>query len=101
MYLLGIDIGTSSCKVALFAEDGKVVAQANAGYHVFHPQKGWVEQNPDDWWKAVCKATRDILQSSKIEPEDILGIGVDGQSWSAIPISSDGWTPGPRVFVKS
>lgn len=90
MYLLGIDIGTSSCKVALFAEDGKVVAQANAGYHVFHPQKGWVEQNPDDWWKAVCKATRDILQSSKIEPEDILGIGVDGQSWSAIPISSDG-----------
>lgn len=90
MYLLGIDIGTSSCKVALFAEDGRVIAQANESYPVFHPQKGWVEQNPDDWWKAVCKAVRGILQSSKIEPEEILGIGVDGQSWSAIPLSRDG-----------
>lgn len=49
MYLLGIDIGTSSCKVAVFTENGEAVAQATKTYPVFHLQEGWVEQDPDDW----------------------------------------------------
>lgn len=90
MYLLGIDIRTSACKVALFTEDGKAIAQATRSYPVFHPQEGWVEQNPDDWWQAVCGAIKELLSQSKIQPEKITGIGVDGQSWSAIPLSKEG-----------
>ncbi|MGM0168587.1 xylulokinase [Enterococcus sp. AZ135] len=90
MYLLGIDIGTSSCKVALFTENGEAIAQSTKNYPIFRPQKDWVEQNPEDWWQAVCEAINELLTKSKIKPEKILGIGVDGQSWSAIPISSDG-----------
>lgn len=90
MYLLGIDIGTSSCKVALFSEEGEVIAQSTKTYTIFHPQSGWVEQNPNDWWQAVCKAIHELLTRSKIQPEKIVGIGVDGQSWSAIPISKEG-----------
>ena len=90
MYLLGIDIGTSSCKVALFSEEGEVIAQSTKTYPIFHPQSGWVEQNPNDWWQAVCKAIHELLTRSKIQPEKIVGIGVDGQSWSAIPVSKEG-----------
>ncbi|MGX7204763.1 xylulokinase [Enterococcus pingfangensis] len=90
MYLLGIDIGTSSCKVALFSEDGEAIAQSTKNYPIFHPKSGWVEQNPDDWWQAVCQTINEILTQSKIQPEKIAGIGVDGQSWSAIPISKEG-----------
>ncbi len=46
--LLGIDIGTSACKVAAFDEDGKVLAQANRPYHVYYPQSGWAEQNAEE-----------------------------------------------------
>jgi xylulokinase len=88
--LLGIDIGTSACKVALFAPDGTVVAQASGAYAVFHPAPGWAEQNPDDWWHAVCRATKAMLEESAIDPHRLLGIGIDGQSWSAIPVSKDG-----------
>ena len=88
--LLGIDIGTSACKVALFSDDGKVVAQENHEYNVFYPQHGWAEQNPYDWWDGVCVALKTLLDINSINPKDIVGIGIDGQSWSAIPISEDG-----------
>lgn len=89
-YLLGIDIGTSACKIAVFEEDGSVVATGNGDYQVYYPKPGWAEQNPDEWWAAVCKAVRGTLEKGNIKPEEIAGIGIDGQSWSAIPMDKDG-----------
>lgn len=88
--LLGIDIGTSACKVAVFDETGKVLAQANETYPVYYPQSGWAEQNPEEWWGAICKGIRRVLSQEKVEASNIRGIGVDGQSWSAIPVDKEG-----------
>ena len=88
--LLGIDIGTSACKIAVFDVDGKVLAQANEGYQLYYPNPGWVEQNPDEWWEAICKGIQRVLAEGEIRPEEIAGIGIDGQSWSAIPVDKDG-----------
>lgn len=89
-YLLGIDIGTSACKVALFSKEGEVIAQAAQDYKVYYPKKHHAEQNPQEWWAAVCKAVREVVKLSGISPEEIRGIGVDGQSWSAIAVDKDG-----------
>ena len=88
--LLGIDIGTSACKVAVFDQSGKVMAQSNQPYQVYYPESGWVEQNADEWWYAICDGIRDVLARDGIQAEQICGIGVDGQSWSAIPVDRDG-----------
>ena len=88
--LLGVDIGTSACKVAVFNKQGEVIASGNGGYQVYYPHPGWAEQNPDEWWSAVCSAIGDVLKKGNVKPEEIKGIGVDGQSWSAIPIVKDG-----------
>ena len=88
--LLGIDIGTSACKVAVFDEDGKVLAQSNRPYDIYYPQNGWVEQNAEEWWKAICDGIHDVLSQDGVSAEQIKGIGVDGQSWSAIPIDRGG-----------
>ena len=42
-YLLGIDIGTSACKVAIFNKNGKVMASANGDYPVYYPHEGWAQ----------------------------------------------------------
>ena len=89
-YLLGIDIGTSACKAALFSEDGKVVAMSSGAYPVYYPRPGWAEQNPDEWWEAVCHTVRRVLSDSGTAPSDIAGVGIDGQSWSAIAIDREG-----------
>ncbi|PHV72135.1 xylulokinase [Sporanaerobium hydrogeniformans] len=89
-YLLGIDIGTSACKVALFKTNGEVVAQKSGAYKVYYPKKGWAEQEPEEWWEAVASTLRALLKENQIEVERIRGIGVDGQSWSAIAIDEEG-----------
>ena len=88
--LMGIDIGTSACKVAVFDMEGTVVAQTNKAYNVYYPNPGWAEQDPDEWWSAICEGIREILDSGNVAAEDIAGIGVDGQSWSAIPVDKNG-----------
>lgn len=89
-YLIGIDIGTSACKVALFDRSGCVLAAANGDYPVYYPKEGWAEQNPEEWWSAVCGAVRQVIEEASVAPEEIAGVGIDGQSWSAIAIDRNG-----------
>ena len=88
--LLGVDIGTSSCKTALFDPEGKVVAQRGCEYPVSYPRKGWAEQDPAQWWEGVCRAVREMISDNGIDPAEIAGIGTDGQSWSAIALDREG-----------
>ena len=90
VYTLGIDVGTSACKVALFHVDGSVKAQAIRAYPVLYPAPGWAEQNPQDWWAGVCEAIQAVLATSGVKRSDIAAIGVDGQSWSAIAMDAGG-----------
>lgn len=86
--LLGIDIGTSACKVAAFRTDGTVAAASTREYPVYYPAPGYAEQDCEQWWRAVCLAIRDCLEV--VPAGDIAGIGVDGQSWSCIPVDREG-----------
>ncbi len=89
-YLMGIDIGTSACKVAIFDKTGKVLAAKSSDYNVYYPKPGYVEQNPEEWWDAVCIATKEAIREADIDPKEITGVGIDGQSWSAIAIDHKG-----------
>ncbi len=88
--LLGIDIGTSACKIAVFNKSGQVLAQANKPYKVYYPKKGYVEQDPVEWWDAIVEGLKEVLSNDNVEASAIKGIGVDGQSWAAIPVDKDG-----------
>ncbi len=89
-HVLGIDIGTSSCKAAVFDRAGCVIASATATYPVAYPHAGWAEQEPTDWWGGVCRALRELWTNAPITASDIAAVGVDGQSWSAIAIDEHG-----------
>ena len=75
-YLIGIDIGTSGTKSVLFDTNGNTVASATAKYPLYQPKNGWAEQNPADWWHAVCDTLKSI---SKEACGKICGIGLAGQ----------------------
>ena len=88
--LLGIDIGTSTCKIALFSCEGKVVCAVSEEYPVYYPAPGHVEQDPEDWWNGVCRGIKRLLAENTIDPADIAGVGIDGQSWAAVAVDKSG-----------
>jgi xylulokinase len=61
MFILAHDIGTTGDKATLFNGDGRIVASTFAPYSTYQPRPGWAEQHPDDWWRAVCGATRFLV----------------------------------------
>ncbi|HSI73176.1 MAG TPA: FGGY family carbohydrate kinase, partial [Fimbriimonas sp.] len=75
--LLGIDVGTSGCKVMLIDEEGRVLKQAAAEYPISVPKPLWSEQNPEDWWAGVQQCMAEIGE----EPD---AIGVTGQMHGAV-----------------
>ena len=83
-YLLGIDIGTSGTKTLLCDEDGKVLATATAEHTISTPKPGWSEQNPEDWWQAVCTSTKAVLKKAKAKPGDVSAIGLSGQMHGSV-----------------
>ncbi|NLB91412.1 MAG: carbohydrate kinase, partial [Clostridiales bacterium] len=89
-YLLGIDVGTSACKVALFDSKGHLSGQINKSYPVYYPKEGWAEQNPLNWKNAVFQGIRELIEYTGIHSSDIAAIGVAGQSWSAVAIDQNG-----------
>lgn len=87
--LLGIDIGTSACKAAIFDEKGIVFANESAEYSVLRRHFGWAEQNAEDWWNAVCKALSNLREKG-FDFAQIEAIGVDGQGWSPVALDKNG-----------
>ena len=80
---VGIDIGTTSVKSVLMAEDGTLHASASFPVAVSRPRAGWSEQDPEHWWSAVCD-TLDALAAA--EPRlmaAVTGIGLSGHMHGA------------------
>jgi len=82
-YVASYDLGTSSVKAVVVDFRGQVVASGSAGYSLLTPHPGWVEQDPASYWDAVCRATKQVLQSAGISPGDVGGI-VFGTQWKGI-----------------
>ncbi len=83
-YLLGIDIGTSGTKTLICDDRGKVIATAMAEHAISSPKPGWSEQDPLEWWKAACLATKAVLKKAKLKATDIGGIGLSGQMHGSV-----------------
>ena len=80
---VGIDIGTTSVKSVLMAEDGTLHASASFPVALSRPRAGWSEQDPEHWWTAVCD-TLDALAAA--EPRlmaAVTGIGLSGHMHGA------------------
>lgn len=86
---LGVDIGTSACKVVAVDEDLTVVASGTADYPLYSPRPAWVEQDPLEWWAAVVAATREV--AAVVEgSHTVRGIGLCGQMHGLVPLDGKG-----------
>lgn len=97
-YILGIDIGTSGTKTALYSEDGKCAAAAVCGYPLSTPQNGWAEQDPGYWWGAVVEGIKQVLAQSGVKSSDICGIGLSGQMHGLVMLDAENKVIRPSII---
>jgi xylulokinase len=97
-YLMGADVGTSSCKVVLIDSHGQTLARARAGYATDFPHAGWAEQNPQDWYHALSQATQRCLQTANVPAQDVLALSVCGPAHNVVLLDRDGRVLQPVIL---
>ncbi len=88
---LGIDIGSSSVKVALIDREGRAIAEVREPSQEMPMkslQAGWAEQDPEMWWQYTCEAIEKI--TSQLETSDILSIGLAHQMHGLVLVDQQG-----------
>lgn len=86
--LLGLDLGTSSIKAAVFDENGNCLAIASKDYIFDVPSIGYAEQDPEVWWRASVTAVQEVV--AQVDAGEIAGIGLSGQMHGLVALDKDG-----------
>jgi len=87
-YIIAHDVGTSGNKAVLVDTEGGVRGKCFEPYATYYPRPGWVEQEPADWWRAVSKTTRLLLERTGVSPGDVLAITYAAQLLGVVPMNS-------------
>ncbi len=88
-YIIAHDVGTQSNKAVLIGTDGKVYDSFEKSYAIEFPRPGWVEQNPEDYWEAICITTRKVVNGLNKE-DQILAMVFSTQAMGIIPVGKTG-----------
>lgn len=91
--LVGIDIGTSTCKaVFLDANTNSIVAteleEINPAPQKTHPE--WVEYDATEWWSSLKSIVAKCIKKCGIKPTDIAGISISGFTCMAFLVDEKG-----------
>lgn len=81
--LLGIDFGTGGCKVTAIDFAGTLLGEASVEYKTEFLHPGWSEQNPADWYDAMCKALHK-LSGNGVDLNRVLSLSFDGSTHNAV-----------------
>lgn len=80
MLFLGIDLGSSSLKLAVLdAEKREIVNSVNAPsfeMEIMAPEFGWAEQDPEKWWQYLKEGLGKLRSKHNIDLKKVEGIGI-------------------------
>jgi len=88
-YIVSHDLGTSGNKAVLLTVYGDIIDTDKEHYPIHHPESNWAEQDPWDWWKAVCKTTQNVIKKTGVNPSDIVGMTFSSQSQTLVPVDKN------------
>ncbi len=119
-YAIGVDFGTESGRVVLVdVADGREVATAVYTYANgviderlpgtdIRLEPDWALQDPNDYLETFKQAVPAVLKKSGLDPEDVIGLGIDFTACTMLPTQADGtplcflpeWRENPHAWVK-
>jgi xylulokinase len=85
-YILAHDLGTTGNKATLYDREGHLAGSAFFAYDTEYAHTRWAEQDPEDWWRAVCGSTQDLLHQTGVGGDDVACIVFSGQMMGCVPL---------------
>lgn len=95
---LGIDVSTTSSKALIIDHSGRVIAVASSPHTLQTHKPLWSEQDPQEWWTAVCTCIRSVLEKAGIKGESIEAIGLTGQMHGLVLLDDAGNVLRPAIL---
>lgn len=96
MSLLGIDVGTTGCKAAVFSQEGEMLSSAYREYDVLRPNPGWAELDAFEVWDKVKATIREAV-SAAADPVTALAASSLGEAM--VPVTADREVLGPSIVA--
>ncbi len=84
MSLLGIDVGTTGCKVMALSADGAILALSSREYNVVRPQPGWAELDSREVWGRIKEAIRETVAQIPGDPVRALAVSSMGEAMTPV-----------------
>lgn len=100
MSYVGIDLGTSSVKMILMDDALHILASVSRSYPISYPHDGWAEQNPQDWWQAVCEGLVALVTDPTLDAADrnVTALGIAGQMHGLVALDEAGQVLRPAIL---
>ncbi|HEY3345405.1 MAG TPA: FGGY-family carbohydrate kinase [Anaerolineaceae bacterium] len=98
MSLIGIDMGSSSVKVAAYREDGRLLALASRSISPRHPQPGWWETDPEDVWRATTQALSQLAAADALRADPPRALAISASGRENFPADAQGNPLGPNLM---
>jgi xylulokinase len=97
--LLGIDVGTSRVKAALFDAGGRPVGfGCSRSYSFYAPKPGWSQMDPVLWWDGILEAVKNACGEARRRPADIGAVGLSVLFPSFVPMDAEGKALYPAIL---
>jgi xylulokinase len=90
--LVGVDLGTTGTKTAVYDPDGKPLAEANAEVPLRWQGPGRVDQDPDDFYRSTVSTISRCLEQGGVDAGQVVALGITGQMAGVLGLGAD-WKP--------
>lgn len=96
MLYIGIDLGTSSVKLLLMDEEGKIKNIVSREYPIFFEHTGWSEQKPEDWFRETMIGLKELTEGA--DKTQIGGISFGGQMHGLVVLDKEDQVIRPAIL---
>lgn len=96
--LIGIDGGTGGARAFVFDARGTALGSADAPYATSYPKSGWAQQEPEDWWNAVCLAVRRAMERAAVPADRVAALCAATTSCTVVAAGRDGRALAPAIL---
>ena len=78
-FIISLDQGTTSSRALLVDREGTIKGMVQKEFKQIFPKSGWVEHDPKEILSSQMDVLQELLDKEKVEPTEILGIGITNQ----------------------